>query len=109
MPLVGMKPREMLGQQIDFLGQFVEVDAVNPDGSPMIDQTTGKQGKAINGMLLTSLLALEMLINIRDILLQLALSPIWPHTDPMSGHVIYAPALRQNNPIFVAKDMPSGG
>ena len=87
-PLVGMKTRDFIMQQVQGMMQYVEVEAVGPEGKPV---------KHLDVGLMCGLLTIEILTDIRDILLQLALSEIW-----WGGRA----AMGQQNPLLVSKEMP---
>ena len=88
MPLVGMKTRDLILQQITGMSQYVEQDHI----------VDGKTVKHLDVGLMCGLLTIEILTDIRDILLQLALSEIW-----WGGRA----AMGQQNPLLVSKEMPT--
>lgn len=90
MPLVGMKTRTYYEDQVLQLAQHVNREVIGPDGQPQMVYDVG---------LACGIMSVELLCDIRDLLMQLALSPIW-----WQGRV----AMAQNNPLLITRDMPGG-
>ena len=99
MPMVGMKTRPYYEEQVLQLSQHVNRPVMGPDGKQMVDASGAPQVGYDVG-LVCGILTIELLCDIRDILMQLALSPIW-----WQGRA----AMAQNNPLLVARDFPQGG
>lgn len=68
MPMVGMKMRPYYEEQIVNLAQHVNRTVPGPDGQPVQMYDVG---------LACGITQLELLLDIRDLLMQLALAPIW--------------------------------
>ena len=98
MPLVGMKMRGYYEEQVLSLSQHINRPVIGPDGKQMV--VDGQPQVAYDVGLVSAILTIELLCDIRDLILQLALSPIW-----WQGR----PAMAQNNPLLIAQDMPKGG
>lgn len=98
MPLVGMKTRPYYEEQVLQLAQHINRPVIGPDGQPVV--VNGQPQIAYDVGLACGILTIELLCDIRDILMQLALSPIW-----WNGRA----AMAQNNPLLIAQDIPRGG
>lgn len=86
MPLVGMKSREYYEQQLESLRHFTERKIKDP--------TTNEIHTQLDVGLIASILMIEVMVNVRDILLQLALSPIW-----WQGKA----GMAQDSPLLIAR------